>query len=79
MGLNDTYPAIIGATYTAKRRLYKAYTSDLTVSDWPEVVLESFDLKEDKIRLKSVISPQVFESSYATFCYCWKLKSKEHS
>jgi len=40
--------------------------------DWPNMILESADLKSDFIRLKDPESPFIFESNYATFSVYWK-------
>ena len=60
MNIDPKNPLIIGAKYS-------------TISqDWPNMILESVDMKLDFIRLKDPESPFIFESNYATFSVYWK-------
>jgi hypothetical protein len=61
--MNDyvKYPVILGAEY-------------IHVVDEIIATLESCDVTQDKIRLKCLDSPWIFESNHATFAYYWKLK-----
>jgi hypothetical protein len=60
-------PMILGAQYSPISQ------------DWPDMILESADLKSDFIRLKDPESPFVFESNYATFSLYWKMETPPHT